>query len=120
MAEAATRLLNRVCYRGVERKMIVLDQDAVEQPHPMVHTATARDRVFIKHAQAGAGFAGVNNASPRALNAIDISSRERSNTAQALKEIERDAFRHQDGTSRTTNICDRCAAGHGIGVGDEN
>src|SRR5215475_7666006 len=86
----------------------------------MVHPTAARDRVFIKHAQTGNGFAGVNNASPRALNAIDISSCERSNTTQALKEIERYAFRHQDGTSRTTNICERCAAGHGIGVGDEN
>src|SRR5215831_4807428 len=86
----------------------------------MVHPAAARDRVFIKHAQTGNCFACVHNASPSALNAVDISSCHSGNTTHALKEIERSALGHQNGPSRTTNSCECCTAGNGSGIGGEN
>src|SRR6266566_3235766 len=53
-------------------KMVVLDENAVEESHPMIHPAAASHRVLVERAQAGNGFASIDNSSWSALNAIHV------------------------------------------------
>ena len=80
----------------MELEMIVLDEHAVEQAHPMIHTAAAANRVLIEHAEAWRCFSSVHDSRARPPHKIDVFTRQRGNSAHTLQQIQRNAFGNEN------------------------
>ena len=76
--------------------MVVLDHRGVPQPHAVVLRAAHPGRVFFEMAQAGDGFAGIEQ---RRISGhrIDIAARHRRDARKVLRGVERAAFGGQHG-----------------------
>ncbi len=75
-----------------ESDVIVLDQDSIRKIESMILTAAAAYGVFVDHAQAGSGFASIENAGFRAGDGIDELAGHGGDAAHALHEIQDDAL----------------------------
>src|SRR5262245_18981716 len=104
----------------MESDMVVLDQHTIEQAHPMIHSATARDRVLIQNTQAGNGFARINDPGGSTLDSINVPACESRNAAHALQEVQRGAFGNENGASRAPYLSQSCTAGNGAAIVHQN
>ncbi len=68
--------------------MVVLDQDGVVQPHPMVACAANADRVFFEHTQRRRRLSRVEHLDP-ARRPFHVHPDQRRNAGESLEEVER-------------------------------
>ena len=78
--------------------MIVLDQHAVVEPHPVVLGAAHPGRIFIERAQARKRLASVEQDCSGARDRLDIAARQGGNSRQMLQRVERRALRGEHRT----------------------
>src|SRR5215813_7459198 len=74
------------------RQVVVFDQDAVIQPHPVIAPASDRHRVFFQYSQPGRGLAGVYNLPSRARDGLNVLARDGGYAGKVLKEVQRHAL----------------------------
>ena len=91
--------------------MIVLDQDGVVQAHAVIGDAAGRRGGFFKNAQAGSGLAGVEDLAACALDGVDELAGERGYAAEALEEVEGDAFAGEQSAGASADSGDDVAIG---------
>src|SRR5436190_14824184 len=89
-------------------EVIVLDEDAVEKSHPMVHAATTRDGILVENAQARNGFPRIDDSGASALDPVYIPAREGGNAAHALEYIKGGAFPGEDRPGGAADFSQRC------------
>ena len=82
--------------RSQSDKMVVLDQNHVEQTEAMIFPAAASHGVFLKAPPTRRGLARVENFCRRASHRVRKLRRGRSHTAQPLNKIKRDTLGAQD------------------------
>ena len=82
--------------RVVKGQMIVLDQDGVEQTHPVIRAAATGHGVLVEWSQSRGGFPRVRYSGFRAAQALNILSRVCRDPAHTLQHIQRDPFASQD------------------------
>lgn len=81
--------------RGAD--MILLEQDHIVKPKPVIETTTDLDGVFLKLAQTGSGLAGIEDLCLCAAGQLDEGMRLGRDAAQPLDEVQRGTFRLKDG-----------------------
>ena len=81
--------------------MIVLDEDQVEQPDPMIGAASTGHRVLLETTPARGRLARVQDLGRRARHGRHVSRCERGHARKPLQEIERHPFPSQDGMRGT-------------------
>jgi hypothetical protein len=92
----------------MEGEVIVLDEDAVEESHAMVHAATARDGILVEDPQAGDGFPRIDDSSASTFDPIHVLARERGNTAHPLEQIEGGTFPDEDRSGGAADFSEWC------------
>ena len=80
----------------VAGEVVVFHHDHVVEPEAVVHAAAREDGGLFQRAQAGRGFARVEDARPRAGDGLDKTPRERGGAGKALDEIQRDPLGGED------------------------
>ncbi len=75
--------------------MIVLDQKAVIEPHPVVLRTAHPCRIFFECAKARDGLARIEEDCAGAGDSVDIAAREGRDSGQMLKRVERGPFGRQ-------------------------
>ena len=68
--------------------VVVLDENGVIQPHPVVPDAAGSGRELFKAAQSRGRLAGVENLTTGTLYLFDVPCRERGDTTEALHEVQ--------------------------------
>ena len=99
--------------------MVVLEHDAVVQAQPVVQPAAANNGVLFQHAQAGRGFARINQAGFGAGDFSVVACGFGGNAAQALRDVERGALCRQNAARRAGHGQQPCAFFHFVTVFDE-
>lgn len=80
---------------GPGGEVVVFDQHAVVEPHPVIRTAAAADSVFLQGPPAGQRFASVENLRTRPRGRVDELSRQRGDPAQMRQKVEHRPFAGQ-------------------------
>src|SRR5436190_12434186 len=71
-----------------ERDVVLLDQDRVVEAHPVIPSASGRDRRLLERAHGGRGLARIEDRDP-AVRARDISGGQRGDAREVAEEVER-------------------------------
>ena len=98
--------------------MVVLGHDGVGEGEAVVVAAAAADGVALEEAEAGCGFARVDDAGVGSFRFSDIGGGERTDSREALREIEGDTFSLQDAAGGPLDGCEHGAGGEGLSVTD--
>jgi hypothetical protein len=72
--------------------VVVLDQDRVEEAHAVIGDASGGRGALFEGAHSGGGLARVEDAAVGAGHGVGVLARQRCDAAEALEEIEGDAF----------------------------
>ena len=83
---------HRLADAAGDRDMIVLDHRRVPQAHAVVLRAAHPGRIFLEHAQAGDGLAGVEQDRAGAGDRVDIAPGQRGDAGEMLDGVERRAL----------------------------
>ena len=75
-----------------QRNVVVLDEHAVGEIEPVILSPAATHRIFVDHAQARRGFAGIENSRLGARDGIHKLAGQRGDPAHALQEIQNHAL----------------------------
>jgi hypothetical protein len=96
---------NRGPYPAGDRDMVVLDENSVVEPHPVIVRTAYPRSVFSQRAQAGDRFARVEDNRSGAVDCIDVAACERGDSREVLERVERRAFggEHGPGISGETH-----------------
>ena len=89
---AGAGAFERVAHAAGGGDVIVLDQDGVVQAHAVIGDASGGRGGFFQGAQAGSGFAGVEDLAAGAFDGVGELAGGGGYAAEALQEIEGDAF----------------------------
>jgi hypothetical protein len=89
MRHGVTRKLDGSADSARQGYVIVLYQNAVIQPEPMIGPATDRDRILFKYPEARRCLSRIRDSGAVALNSIDKSPGERGYSRQPLHDVER-------------------------------
>src|SRR6267142_1663698 len=117
MARAAlARPRNRLADRAERRDVIVLDQDAVEEPESVIAPAPAAYRVLLERAPAGGGLARVDDLGARAAHRQAEAPRVRRDARESLHEVQRRALRFEDADRGSAHVRERRARGSRVAV----
>ncbi len=100
------------------RDMVFLDQDAVVQPHALVLSATGPHRVFLGDAQAGQGFARIEDGGVGTAHGVDIRARCRRDSRQGLQKVQRRALGGEQGAGMAADFHQHVIGGDGIALAD--
>jgi hypothetical protein len=93
---ALARERDRAADRSDGGDVVVLDQDAVVERHPMVAPAAAAHRVLLERPPAGRGLARVDDVGAGAAHRFDVAAGERGDARQPLHEVQRRPLGFQD------------------------
>ena len=96
--------------------VIVLDEDGVVQTKTVVGDAAGRGGLFLEQAEAGGGFAGIEDADAGAFDGADVARGEGGDTGEALEEVECDAFAGQERARGTFDVGDGVAGGEMVAI----
>ena len=99
-----------------DRDMVVLDHRRVPQTHAVVGRAAHAGGVFLEHAQAGNGLAGIEQGRAGAGDLVDIGARHRRDAGQVLDGVERGAFGGQQRARIAPQPHQIGARGHAIAL----
>ncbi len=80
--------------------MVVLDQHARREVHPVIGAAPRAHGVLLEHAPAGERLAGVEDLGAGALHRVDVARGDRRDAGQVLHEIQSDALGRQQARGR--------------------
>ena len=98
--------------------VVVLDENAVGKIEAVIFAAATADGVLVENAQAGDGFARVEDFGARVLDSLDIFAGEGGYAAHTLHQVEDDALACQYDTSIVTNYGDGLALAEADSVED--
>ncbi len=98
--------------------VVFLDQDAVVQPHALVLSATGPHRVFLGDAQAGQGFARIEDGGVGTAHGVDIRARCRRDSRQGLQKVQRRALGGEQGAGMAADFHQHVIGGDGIALAD--
>src|ERR1035438_85830 len=96
--------------------VVVLDQDGIVEAHAVVHNAPSESGGFFESTQSGGGFAGVEDLAARALDGGGEVAGGGGYAAEALQEIEGDAFAGEQGARRAADGGDDVAIGAAVAI----
>ena len=97
--------------------MVVLHEDAVEEPEAVVGAAAAEDGVFLQEAQPWRGLAGVEDERAEVIDEAGEGARHGGDAAQALHEVEGGALGGEDGARRPLEAEDVLPGGGVCAIG---
>ena len=100
--------------------VVVLDQEGVGEPHPVVRAAAAPYGVLLESAQAGRRLARVEKARVRPLERVDVGAGRGRDPRQPLDEVERDPLGRQDRDRRSFDPGEDGPRGDPVAVLDED
>ena len=117
-----------ICLRGADggrdaasqAHVIFLYEDRVIEAKAMICAATGADGVLFERAQAGRGFARIENRGAGSGDGVNVRARERGDAAQSLKQIESDAFGAEQRLRAAANPSDDLAGRDAIAIAAEN
>lgn len=98
--------------------VVVFDEDGGAEVVAVVGAAADADGVAFGEAEAGGGFAGVEDGGVRAGNLVHSITRHGGDAGEALEEVEGDALAAQDGVERALDVGDGRAGGEGDSIHD--
>lgn len=101
---------------AVRHQVVILHHGAVIQAHAVVGASAVGHGGFLQQAVAGSGLAGVQDAGAGVGNGLHVFPGERGYAGKALDEVERSAFRSQDGAGGAFNEHHHGAGRHGFPV----
>ena len=110
----------RGAHRGADaagdRDVIVLDQHAVVEPHPVVVRAAHASRIFLERAKAGDGLARVEQRRAGAGDRVDIAPGQGRDSRQMLERVERRALGGEHRPRQPLQLQDRAARADRVAV----
>src|ERR1035437_9479801 len=95
--------LEGVAHAAGRRDVVVLDQDGIVEAHAVVHHAPGRGGCLFESTQSGRGLAGVEDLAARALDGGGELGGGGGHAAEALQEVEGDAFAGEQGARRAAD-----------------
>jgi len=72
--------------------VILLNEDCIEEPDPVIVAATTGNCILLLQTQTGKGLTGIEKTHPRPLDSIGITARQRGGTGKGLQIVERGSF----------------------------
>src|SRR5258706_8128908 len=106
LGHVVQRRAHRGLYAAGGHEMILLDEDAVEEPDAVVRAAAHPHRVFLRHAQARQRLARIEDLRARALDGAHELARARGHAREQLHEIERGALRGEERARLTLDLAE--------------
>src|SRR5207237_7545763 len=98
------------CDPACDAQMVLLDEDRVVEPGPVIRAAAAADRVLLERAEAGCRLARVEDRRAGAVDSVDEGARERGDPTETAEQVERGAFAREDRACRPTDLGDPLAS----------
>jgi hypothetical protein len=89
--------------------VVVFNQNGVEKSHAVIRNATGSGRVLFHGAHAGRGLAGIEDPATGSGDSLAKLTGERGDAAQALQEVQRNAFPLKEGARFTFDCGDDVA-----------
>src|ERR1035437_1698719 len=108
--------LQRVAHAAGRRDVVVLDQDGIVEAHAVVHHAPCRGGCLFENTKSGGGLAGVEDLAARAFDGSGELGGGGGHTAEALQEVEGDAFAGEQGAGASADGGDDFAIGAAVAI----
>ena len=104
---------------GEPGEVVVLDQDRIVEPDPVIPAAAAADGILLQRPPARGGLAGIEDDGPGARDLGDEPRGQGGDPTEPLEEVQGRAFQGQQRPYRASHPCDHGPRRHAVAVADE-